>query len=85
MNEPQLPLPQVTVQSTPALDPSLATLAYRFAVVLTGMIVGGVWENETWMDEELIATKAETCVDEESAAVALMVTAPPAGTLEGAV
>jgi hypothetical protein len=63
----------------------LATLAYRFAVVLTGIIVGGVWENETWMDDELIVTKADAWVDEESAAVAVMVTAPPAGTLEGAV
>ena len=43
LKEPQLELPQVTVQSTPAADESLLTVAANIAVVPVCKEAGGTW------------------------------------------
>jgi hypothetical protein len=49
LNDPQPELPQVTLQSTPLLPESFATVAVIMAVALVVRVLGGVGVNVTEM------------------------------------
>jgi hypothetical protein len=83
LKEPQLPLPQVTAQSTPALAGSLTTAAPTVAVPPTLMTEGGASVKE--MEMVVMVTVALAVLVGSALAVAVIVTVLPVGTMAGAV
>jgi hypothetical protein len=86
---PSVLLPQVAVQSTPALLKSPATVALSVVVLPSARDEGGVVRLTVITVEALIVATAVALVTpsfaEVFAEVALIVTLPPSGTVDGAV
>jgi hypothetical protein len=85
LNEPQVLLPQVTVQFTPALAGSLATVALTVAVALVCKMVGGACVKVIVMGAGVMVTVANTVFVGSALEAAVIVTVPPVGTRVGAV
>ena len=80
-----LPLPQVTVQSTPLFWESFVTVAVTFAVPPTTRLDGGCWVMVTEIGGAVvIVTTMVTDLVASAVEAALMVTVFPVGTAGGA-
>ena len=85
MKEPQEAAAQVAVQSTPALDASLVTVALKLAVPAVARLGGGPFTRVIEITGGKIVSVAEIVLVVSAVAVAISVTVLPAGTVAGAV
>jgi hypothetical protein len=85
LNEPQIELPQVTVQSAPEFEESLATAALIVAWAPASREAGGGFTKAMDTAAPVIITVATTLLLASAVAVAVMVTALPVGMTAGAV
>jgi hypothetical protein len=85
LNEPQLALPQVTVQATPLLAVSFVTVAITGALAPVSRVAGGACVSMIVIAGVVIVTVALTVFVGSMVAVAVMVTVPPTGGTAGAV